>query len=197
VRRWLVPLALLLSVGVNLGILATLGLQHWRGGHEPPPGPPPEEGAPPPGELEGRRPNVGPLADRLGLVGEPRHRFIEMQERFVAGMRERRFELQSLQGALRAELVAERPDRARVEELTTRLGNAYAQLDRSLAENILASRELLTVQQQRQFLRFVESRLQQLRGGERPPIARARPPLFPFRRPFRDAAEPPPPPAPR
>jgi Spy/CpxP family protein refolding chaperone len=182
VRRWWILIGLLLSLGVNVGILATLGLQHLRRDRDPRP---PAEAPPPPAEL---KPNLVRLADRLGVTGEARERFLASQEEFVERMREQRFGLMRLQSELRTELVAEHPDRAQVETLTRQLGDAYAAQDRALAENILASRDVLTPQQARLFLSFVEARLHQLRAGERPPLGMQRPRLWPPRRRF----EPPP-----
>lgn len=183
-RRWWVLIGLLLSLGVNAGILATLGVQHFRGDRPPrpenggpPPGPPGEEMRP-----EEMRPNLAPLADRLGVTGEARHRFVATQEQFVARMREQRFKVMQLQAELRAALLAERPDRDRIDALTRQLGEAYGAQDRALAESILAARDILTPAQQERFLSFVEARLHQLRGGERPPGMRPR--LWPPRRRF-------------
>lgn len=186
-RRWWLMIALLLSAGVNVGILATLLVQHAHKGYggEPPPA---REVGPPPVE----RPNVGPLADRLGLAGEARSRFIETQERFVAAMREQRFRRQQLQAELRAELVSERPDRARIDQLTKQLGEAYGSLDRALADNILETRTILTPQQQRQFLSFVQVRLDQLRGDRPPPQGPLRNRPWPPRRRFEGRGLPPP-----
>jgi hypothetical protein len=178
VRRWWIWLGLLLSLGVNAGILATLAVQHLRGGSAPQqsrnaPAPQPAAAEPRP-----NLPNVGVLADRLGLTGEKRRSFIEAQQVFVMHMREHRFRLVELQAELRAELVAEHPDRAKVESLTQRLGETYSALDRSLADNILTTRDLLTPEQQRRFLVFVEARLRQLRPAAAPQRA------FPPRRRF-------------
>ncbi len=77
-KRWWIVIALLLSVGVNVGILATLATRKLAS--SPPPsadGP-----APPPLREEAREeeggsfPRVHRLADRLGLEGEQRRRFV-------------------------------------------------------------------------------------------------------------------------
>ena len=179
-KRWWILIALLLSAGINVGILATLLAQHL---HQPVAAAPGGASAALDAVADvGPRPNLGPLADRLGLRGEARSKFMEMQEGFISAMREQRFHLMQLQAELRAELLSEHPDRERIEPLTKQLGEAYGSLDRALAENILASRAVLTPEQQMQYLGFVGSRLQQLRG-DRP--AAARPPrerLWPFRR---------------
>ncbi|MEO8502619.1 MAG: periplasmic heavy metal sensor [Acidobacteriota bacterium] len=174
-KRWWLLIALLLSTGINVGILATLLTQHF---HKPAAAS--SSVSPLDGVADvGQRPNLGPLADRLGLRGAARTRFMEMQESFVTGMREQRFHLKQLQAELRSELLSEHPDRDRIEPLTKQLGEAYGSLDRALAENILASRAVLTPEQQMQYLRFVGARLQQLRGdrpaAERPQRERLRP----------------------
>jgi Spy/CpxP family protein refolding chaperone len=179
VRRWWILIGLLLSLGVNAGILATLGVQHFRGRDQPRP----EQGGAPPTAPEEMRPNLAPLADRLGVTGEARQRFLATQEQFVARMREGRFRLMQLQAELRAELLSERPDRSRIDATTRQLGEAYAAQDGALAESILAARDVLTPVQQERFLTFVEARLHQLRGGERA-LPGMRPRLWPPRRRF-------------
>ena len=81
-------IALLLSVGVNLGVLATVGTTHLR---EPARW---ERGA------REERPPVARVADRLGLEGESRDAFILIQNEFFQGMQESRAELEK---ALRIE----------------------------------------------------------------------------------------------
>jgi hypothetical protein len=90
-----------------------------RADREPRPeaGPPPLDRAP-----EEMRPNLSPLADRLGVTGEARQRFIATQEQFVSRMREQRFRLMQLQAELRAALLAEHPDRERIDAITRQLG---------------------------------------------------------------------------
>lgn len=208
-RRWL-GLALLLSVGVNVGILATLAVERLRDGAAPAeveapaepselpeeePGGPlgPEEpadaatGADPwagPGEGPGR--GAGPprlaeverrleiLADRLGLAGEERGRFLEIQRRFFRETFRHRQEVFLHQRALRQELISAHPDRARVEETLERLSAARDVLDRELVETVLESRELLGPAQEAEYLRFVARLRAAGEGGRRrgPPTRR-------------------------
>lgn len=195
-RRWL-GLALLLSVGVNLGILATLAVERLRDGSGPPapaaeavgsvealPGADAEAGRgsepggedPPgaPADPSGRAPvppEVGHrleiLADRMGLDGEERRKFLEIQRRFFRDTFHHRQELLLRQRALRRELVAARPDRDRVAEALERLAEARDALDRSMVETVLASRELLDPAQEREYLRFV-GRMRAAGEGRRP-----------------------------
>jgi hypothetical protein len=189
VRRWWIGLALLLSLGINLGLLGAIAAGRWagRGGEaEAPPAAEPAGGRELPGgfavevpeagseagpsprrlrERAARRgldgPPVGRLADHLGLEGERRARFVELQRRFVESHLEARRERFRLGAELRRELVAERPDRERVEELLAALAAAHEEDERATAEVILASRQLLDEEQRRAYFRFLE----RLRGG--------------------------------
>jgi hypothetical protein len=105
----------------------------------------------PPGE-----PPLGRLADHLGLAGERRERFIALQRGFVRAHLEARAERARRGAALRQELMAEEPDRARIDELIAGLGETYLASERATAEVVLASRELLDDEQRRTYLRFLE-----------------------------------------
>jgi Spy/CpxP family protein refolding chaperone len=167
VKRWWLVLALLLSLGVNLGILAVLVLHRLR------PPPPPPEMLPAP-VLEA---GVERLADRLGLTGDPRQRFVELQRGFFETTRRERQRMVELHQELRAELTSGDPDRQRVEAILGELGQGYSAVEGALARLILDSREVLDPRQQRQYLIF----LSRLRGAG---LERARPGM-PLRRPFR------------
>lgn len=189
-RRWWLAIALLLSVGVNVGILATL-VAGRLGGHDAPevgpvealPGPPgmPGPGGGPPaavGERIAQR--VERLADHLELEGDTRRRFVELQRRMLdTGFDARRRRMQ-LDLELRAELFAPEPDPERIDELIGERVRLEAETDRATASALLESRRLLTPEQERLYLRVIE----QLRGmaGPRPgpfrggPGARRRPP---------------------
>jgi Spy/CpxP family protein refolding chaperone len=165
VRRWWLALALFLSLGVNAGILATLGLQRWWAQRTP-------LGADDAGTAPG--PHLARLADRLELEGEPRRRFVEIQRRFLGETLAERRRLERARAELRREILAPSPDRVRVEELVNAAAESTAILDRALARNILESREVLDEEQEQRFLRFVVGRLRQRRmhgGGLMPPRA--------------------------
>lgn len=188
-RRWL-GLALLLSVGVNLGILATLAVERLRDEGDPPgveaavdgqpeegPGGPSGDGpdAGRPGVEEAPEPSVpleiehrlDILADRLGLAGEARGRFLGIQRRFFRETLRHRQAVFAQHRALRRELVAPEPDRARVAEALERLSAARDALERSLVETVLESRELLDPVQEAEYLRFV-ARMRGPGGGGPP-----------------------------
>jgi Spy/CpxP family protein refolding chaperone len=179
-KRWWVWVLLLLSLGVNVGILATLGAQRLRR-----PGPPAAEAppAPAPAAPEPAAPSPEPpratvpaptfqgLADRLGLEGEARRRFLDIQRRAFETMRAERQRMLAARAALRRELTAAAPDRARIDSLLAEAGAAQAALERSLVSSLLESRALLDPEQQRLYLRFVEERLRPAgapRGPRRP-----------------------------
>jgi len=187
IRRWWLWIALLLSLGVNLGILLTLA----AGGFGPPPGGVPAEpngiengprgprGETPPRGERPRRLGEGPpdeprllgrLADRLELRGEERDRFLDLQRRFFRRAFEARRQGTRLQAELGLELTAEQPDRQRIEELVDELVATRRQVDRALVATILETRELLDGRAEQEYLAFVR-RLRERpgrQGGRRP-----------------------------
>ena len=264
-RRWL-GLALLLSLGVNLGIVAVLLIERSRpaapsaasagsaeavgetpaeglpgpppGADEgsepgseqapalggiprdgdlrlddrpgpPPPAPPPrseapegEDGAPDragdrrppfPGAAEalerGELPpavawRLGALADRLGLTGDDRARFLEIQRRFFVESHQRRSRILGLQDRFRRSLGAADPSRETIDTLIRQLGEERAGFDRDLARTVLDTRALLGPGQERQYLEFL-ARLGPRPGGQGGPGGEGQPGPPPRPRPFR------------
>ena len=167
-RRWWLVLALLLSLGINVGILATLGVQRSRERQSPAPA---RGGGVPAG------PELERVADRLELAGEARRRFLEIQRRFLAETGAERLRLDRARAELRREILSAHPDRARVEELLAAAAGSTAALERALVRNVLDSREVLDEEQERRFLRFVVSRLRRQRvrpGAMTPPAFNSR-----------------------
>ena len=80
--RWWLVIGLLLSVGLNVGILATIAAR-WPGPPPPREGRPPQEGQNP--ANPNANPNIDPvprlgrLADRLKLEGDQRRKFLDLQ----------------------------------------------------------------------------------------------------------------------
>lgn len=163
-RRWWLVLALLLSVGINVGILSVLVVHRLR-----PPRPP----APMPPVMTA---GVERFADHLGLAGEDRRRFVELQRGFFESTREGRERMERLRRQLRRELTARHPDRQRVAETLDELARTYAELEGAFARLVLDSRELLDPRQQREYLRFL-ARLRAGAGGVRPGPPPGRRPL--------------------
>ncbi len=173
-------IALLLSVGVNVGLVAAIVAGRFKA-----PAAAREERQPPPVE------RLQKLADRLGLEGEARRRFVaEQRSFFLDAARERRY-LAAVNRELRAELVSPRPDPQRVDRLTAESSALYQTIERALAGNVLATRKLLDPGQERIYLQLIR----QLRPGRGPLAPPGAPPAAPWRRGLEGApAQPQPPP---
>jgi len=143
-RGW-VWVALLLSVGVNIGVLATIGVSRarsqarWERSRD--------------GD---RTPPFERLANHLDLEGEERERFMEIQQRLFRTTRQHQEALQELRGELRSEVMSDRPDPARVDGFLAEVGAIHMDLDRALVESVLATREILTPEQQQSYFRVLE-----------------------------------------
>ena len=170
-QSWLWVL-LVLSLGVNIGVLATIGVargraqQRWER-----PTPFQGERAGPPMHLLDR------IADHLALEGEQREQFKELQSAFFQETKGQQNRLMELRLQLRDELAAEYPDRERIESLLSQLGSVYVALDRALVENMTASREILDEKQQKRYLRIVD----RIRGASMGGSQRGGPPGRPAR----------------
>ncbi len=163
-RGWL-WVALVLSLGVNIGVLATVGLSRIRA----------VDRAPDRAARDQRPPPFERLADHLRLEGPPRQRFIEIQRDLFETTRRHRQRLEEIRTELRHELMAERPDRARVEELQGESARVNAALERAMIESVLASREVLDAEQQQRYFRVME-RLRRAASPAHPPQPRGRRP---------------------
>ncbi len=182
-KRWWLVIVLLLSLGVNAGILATLAVHRLsKPGREGPPpdrGPIPEEVLPDPNP-EGPPPRVTRLADRLGLEGEQRRRFIALQLRFFADTVRLRTQQVEVYRALRRELTAREPDQGRIESLLQEAARLHLALEQAMTRNVIDSRAVLDPEQERLY-RQILSRLRPpgLRPGgglgDQPPRAQRRP----------------------
>ena len=168
-KRGLLVLALVLSVGMNLGLLGAAVVRHRRFDH---------------GDWErdrfrdrfrdgvpGRFDDPGArLADRLRLEGDVRQRFLARQSELAGKARELRPRIADLERELRRELVAAEPDRERVAAIPGELAAAQSELERAFAESVLATREVLDGDAERDYLKFVERF-----PGARRPFAEGRP----------------------
>jgi Spy/CpxP family protein refolding chaperone len=151
VKSWWLVIALLLSVGINLGILAAVGANRW--GKKPPP---PREEQPLPPPIAGETPQRAiRLADRLGLEGEQRRRFIARQGRFFVEAVQLRTDMAETQRELRRELTSSQPDQARIDVLLNDSARSFRAMEQAMAQNVVESRRLLNADQEKEFLQFV------------------------------------------
>ncbi|MES1243172.1 MAG: periplasmic heavy metal sensor [Acidobacteriota bacterium] len=194
-RRWWVIIALLLSVGVNVGILAALATRRLDRPERQEPPPPRAEPGPPAGPeesgQEGGPPRAGRLADRLGLEGEPRRRFLAVQQEFFEQTVRIRLHMTETQREVRRELMSREPDRQQIDALLQDSSRDFLELERALAKNVVESREILDPGQEREFLRVVASLRPQAGGFGPRPNRRPGPPPWREngRRPLRDRFE--------
>lgn len=144
-RGWIV-VALLLSLGVNVGLVA-VGLSRRAAVERVIEGPRER----PPSEAFGRR-----LADRLDLDRERRERFLEIQHRLIDRTREERQGVAELRRELRGELLSPQPDRERIERLLGELGEREAAMNRAFVDNVLETRGALEGPELEAYLRFLD-----------------------------------------
>lgn len=143
-RSWLV-VVLLLSVGINIGIVTMIALsrakapQHWPERIEQTDGPP-----------------IGRLAMRLGLEGEQRERFVAQQRRFFESFQQVRMELEVTRQQLRGEVGARDPDPERIDELLRQSAELTAALDRLFIDNVMTTRQMLDRRQERLYFGFLD-----------------------------------------
>lgn len=169
-KRWWLVIALLLSVGVNAGIVAALMVHRWnadrpqRQAAEKPAALPNNQGGGQGGGQEGVPQRVIRLADQLGLEGDQRRRFISLQGSFFAETLRLRTDQAETQRELRRALSAPNPDPARIQTLLQESGRVFLALEQSLAKNVLDSRRLLNPEQERKFLKIL-GRLRPGNGG--------------------------------
>ena len=145
-RGWLV-VALLLSLGVNLGLAGTAlarraEARRWHFGSG--------ADAPLPERLGHR------LAERLQLPPERRERFVDAHRRLVERTFAERREVGRLRHELRRELLAPQPDRAHVDALLGEIATREDELNRAFATSILESRALLDDRELEGYLRILE-----------------------------------------
>ena len=169
-RNWIL-LALLLSVGVNCGLIG-MAIARQRMLSVP------TRDERPQGR-DGAR-----LADRLKLEADVRESFMKLQRELAERVHEGRRKIDVSRHDLRRELTSPAPDRARVEELLAAIGREQDALDRALVENVFAARELLDGPAEREYLRFIERFGGVITGPRSPgPLSDRMPPRFGGRRP--------------
>lgn len=161
-KRWWLILALLLSLGANLGILATLAL----GGRQRD-----EPAGRPLAAADELGPPLARLADRLDLEGAAREEFVRIHQRFFAVTREQRRRAVELRRRIVRELVSPSPDPDELQDLVRQAAAASAEMEKALVETTLRSRRLLPPGRERVYLRLLTTRLARVGMPEpgRPP----------------------------
>lgn len=150
-KRWWLVIALLLSLGLNLGVFAALVARRAAR----PDRPRPDAGAAMTNPGGNPIPRLPRLADRLALEGEERRRFLELQWKLFEESSRLRLQLGEVHREVKREMVRDQPDRQRIERLLQESSRVYLNLERSLARNILATRELLGEEEERQYLALI------------------------------------------
>jgi len=168
-KRWWLVIVLLLSVGVNVGVVAALVGHRWIGEtsetgkskEKLPDG----QAIPLPNGQEGVPQRVVRLADQLGLEGDQRRKFISLQGGFFADTLRLRTDQAETQRELRRELAAPTPSQAKIDSLLQESGNTFMALEKAMAQNVVESRKLLKPDQERKFLKLL-ARLRFGQGGQ-------------------------------
>jgi heavy-metal resistance protein len=146
VKRWWLVIVLLLSLGINAGLFAAILVRRMAAPRLPPPAA---------GQQQGAADQLPRLADRLGLEGDARRRFLERQLRFLEETLRLQLHQREIHRELRHELTGSAPDRARVDQILRGSAATYHALEQALASDVLDTREILSPDQQRQFLQIV------------------------------------------
>ncbi len=153
-KRWWLVIALLLSLGVNLGILSAMAISRLA----------PEEPRPSSGRFPQAVGDTRDLARRVGLAEEETQAFRALHQSFFERARRQRRESMELRQRLLSELTADEPNGPRIDDILARLSTAEAEMERAMVETTLQSRELLDAEQEARYLRFLVSRLHHMGG---------------------------------
>lgn len=160
-KRWWLIIALLLSLGINVGFLAKRALRSKLTAD-------PVAVIDPEVERQARElpPIFRRLAADLRLRGETRKQFFELQRAFLDQTVEGRQEVSQLQTELRRELISADPDRELIDQTLETLAAAHFRLEKIFVDNLLDTRKLLGPHQERIFMRFMQ-RVRQSRSESR------------------------------
>lgn len=178
-RRWWPILALLLSLGINVGLVTALVIDRSRArddaGLEAPPNPdalPPGQGGP--GQLA-PGPRFKLAAERLGLAPEARERFLALEQRHFAEARAARLRVQEAREAIRRALLAAELDETEIERLTAAANAAVAEQDRGFVRHLVELKGILEPAQFERYLAFLtRARAAGAAMDRRPPNPRPR-----------------------
>ena len=159
-KRLFLPLLLVLSLGVNIGLVVD-----QLAGSDRPSDPEDvhatsDDDRQLPPRLQKR---LERMAGDLTLEGEARERFLELQRQFFARTIDHTERARSARRELRQVLLSEMPNRARAEELLSQAGAAQTAVEVAFVDNFFETRALLESPEQiRRFQRFMR-RVRQMR----------------------------------
>ena len=166
-KKWGILVLLLLSIGLNAGLLISY-LSRGSAGSSP--------GGQVPGstvfqesgdvtltELPPRlRRLIRRMANDLELRGDDRRRFFEVQEVFFRTSFDAQRRLRQIERRIRAELASDTPERSVVEEHLQQIAATRLEQERAFLDNYFATRQLLSPGQEERFRRFM-ARIRELR----------------------------------
>jgi hypothetical protein len=148
-KRWWLVIVLLLSLGLNVGILAAVAARRLG------PGGLGAKAAGTANQPPDPLPKLPQLANRLGLEREERRKFLDIQWNLYQETSHLRLQLGETHRNLRHELIQPQPDRAQVDRLLEESSHTYLALEKSLVSNIMATRDLLGPEKEKQYLRLI------------------------------------------
>jgi hypothetical protein len=96
------------------------------------------------------------LAERLGIEGEIRDRFVVLQRDFWRESRSHHHALEAARRSLHEALSAPTPDPEEVQRRLAVSNQASVGKERALVEHVLAARELLEGEAEKRYLRFLD-----------------------------------------
>lgn len=167
-KRWHIVILLLLSVGLNVGLLAQRGrekaarearaearqearAERTRDGRE-----------------RARERLLERMVDKIGLQGEQRERFIELHRGFFERTREMREQQRRAERALRENLGSATPDRALAEVQLDEIATAKKEIEAVFVENFFDATAILDQDQKTRYRELVaELRRGRWQGGRR------------------------------
>ena len=174
-RRWLIPL-LLLSLGLNVGLLV---VRFAPPRHRRPP--------PPPGMSDVLRVHLSRMTEDLGLSDEQRQDLQVVYDETFTKILEATARTRQTREELATYYVGPQFDTEELERILGRLNAAYGELDSLVSGTILREAAILTSEQRRRYLEVMPWRGNRQGGGPPPP---GQPP---HERPERGGERPPPP----
>lgn len=170
-KRWHIVLLLLLSVGLNLGLLAQ------RGRAEPDRAAPRVEAGRDAGSAERARERrerareklLERMVDKVGVAGERRERFVALHQGFFERTRDIREQQRQAERALRENLGSATPDRALAEVQLAEIAAAKKEIETAFVDNFFAATEILEPDQKARYRELVAElrRMRWNRGARR------------------------------